>query len=100
MNYGQPVPKKSNALKTPQGRNTLVHLLACSILGIVLSEILPVFIEKLQPYLDREVAQKIGMLLALVISSIVLVTSLLKPSKRVSPLQKQLLKAQEKSDGS
>jgi hypothetical protein len=45
-------------------------------------------------------AEEIGVLIALGISGIVLVISLLRPRKEnVSPLRKQLLKEQEKSDG-
>jgi len=45
-------------------------------------------------------AEDTGVLIALVISGIVLVISLLRPRKQsVSPLRKQLMKEQEKSDG-
>ena len=90
--------KRPNPIGTPQGRNTLVSLLICAILGMVLSRILPALIEKLQPNMKPEDAQEMGVLIALGISGVVLVISLLKPKKSVSPLRKQLLKAQEKSD--
>ena len=44
-------------------------------------------------------AEEMGVLIALGISGIVLVISLLRPRKSISPLRKQLLKEQEKSDG-
>ena len=44
-------------------------------------------------------AEEIGVLVALGISGIVLVVSLLKPKRSTSPLRRQLLKEQEKSDG-
>ena len=91
--------KKSNPIGTPQGRNTLISLLICAILGMVLSRVLPVVIEKVRPEMKTDVAQEIGVLMALGISGVVLVVSLLKPRKSVSPLRRQLLKEQEKSDG-
>ena len=91
--------KRQNPIGTPQGRNTLVSLLICAILGMVLSRVLPALIEKLQPNMKPEDAQEIGVLIALGISGVVLVISLLKPKKSVSPLRRQLLKEQEKSDG-
>ena len=91
--------KKPNPIGTPQGRNTLISLLICAIIGMVLSRVLPVVIEKLQPNMKADVAEEIGVLLALGISGVVLVVSLLRPRKSVSPLRKQLLKEQEKSDG-
>ena len=91
--------KKPNPIGTPQGRNTLISLLICAIIGMVLSRVLPVVIEKLQPNMKAEAAEEIGVLLALGISGVVLVVSLLRPRKSVSPLRKQLLKEQEKSDG-
>ena len=91
--------KKPNPIGTPQGRNTLISLLICAIIGMVLSRILPVVIEKLRPNMRADVAEEIGVLLALGISGVVLVVSLLRPRKSVSPLRKQLLKEQEKSDG-
>ena len=91
--------KKPNPIGTPQGRNTLISLLICAILGMVLSRVLPVVIEKVRPEMKADVAQEIGVLMALGISSVVLVVSLLKPRKNVSPLRRQLLKEQEKSDG-
>ena len=93
------IPKKVNPIGTPQGRNTLISLLVCAILGMVLSWGLPILLEKLQPNMKPEKAQEIGVLTALGISSVVLVISLLKPRKSVSPLRRQLLKEQEKSDG-
>jgi len=93
-------PKKPNPMGTPQGQNTLVSLLICAILGMVLSKILPSVIEKLRPDMDAIVAQEIGLYIALGVSSIVLVVSLLRPRKKsVSPLRRLLLKEQEKSDG-
>ena len=91
--------KKPSPIGTPQGRNTLISLLICAILGMVLSRILPFVIEKLRPDIDAVVAQEIGLYIALGISGIVLVISLLKPRKSVSPLRRLLLKEQEKSDG-
>lgn len=91
--------KKPNPIGTPQGRNTLISLLICAIIGMVLSRILPGLIEKLQPNMRPEEAQEVGVLVALGISGVVLVVSLLRPRKSVSPLRKQLLKEQEKSDG-
>ncbi len=91
--------KKPNPIGTPQGRNTLISLLICAIIGMVLSRVLPIVIEKLQPNMKPEDAEEIGVLLALGISGVVLVISLLRPRKSVSPLRKQLLKEQEKSDG-
>ena len=91
--------KKPNPIGTPQGRNTLISLLICAILGMVLSRVLPVVIEKVRPDMKADAAQEIGVLMALGISGIVLVVSLLKPRKSVSPLRRQLLKEQEKSDG-
>ena len=91
--------KKSNPIGTPQGRNTLISLLICAILGMVLSRVLPVVIEKVRPDVKADAAQEIGVLMALGISGIVLVVSLLRPRKSVSPLRRQLLKEQEKSDG-
>ncbi len=91
--------QKPNPIGTPQGRNTLISLLICAIIGMVLSRVLPVVIEKLQPNMKPEDAEEIGVLLALGISGVVLVVSLLRPRKSVSPLRKQLLKEQEKSDG-
>ena len=92
--------KRVNPIGTPQGQNTLISLLVCAILGMVLSRVLPVLIEKLQPNMKPEEAEEIGVLVALGISGIVLVVSLLRPKKNVSPLRRQLLKEQEKSDGS
>ena len=92
--------KKPSPIGTAQGRHTLISLLGCAILGMVLSRILPFLIGKLQPTMKAEQAEEIGVLIALGISGIVLVISLLKPKRGVSPLRKQLLKEQEKSDGS
>ena len=91
--------KRPNPIGTPQGRNTLISLLTCAILGMVLSWILPILLEKLQPNIKPEKAQEIGVLVALGVSGVVLVVSLLRPRKSVSPLRRQLLKEQEKSDG-
>ena len=91
--------KKPNPIGTPQGRNTLISLLICAIIGMVLSRVLPFVIEKVKPDMKAEVAEEIGVLMALGISGVVLVVSLLRPRKSVSPLRKQLLKEQEKSDG-
>ena len=91
--------KRPSPIGTPQGRNTLISLLACAILGMVLSRILPFVIKKLRSDIDAVVAQEVGLYIALGISGIVLVISLLRPTKSVSPLRKLLLKEQEKSDG-
>ncbi|MCY3551532.1 MAG: hypothetical protein OXN27_15470 [Candidatus Poribacteria bacterium] len=91
--------KKPSPIGTAQGRHTLISLLGCAILGMVLSRILPLLIEKLRPNMKADEAEEIGVLIALGISGIVLVISLLRPRKSVSPLRKQLLKEQEKSDG-
>ncbi len=92
--------KRPNPIGTPQGQNTLVSLLVCAILGMVLSRTLPFAIEKLRPNMDAVVAQEIGLYIALGVSGVVLVVSLLRPrKKRVSPLRRLLLKEQEKSDG-
>lgn len=91
--------KRPNPVGTPQGRNTLISLLICTILAMVLSWGLPVLLEKLQPGIKPEKAQEIGVFVALGISGVVLVVRLLKPRKSVSPLRRQLLKEQEKSDG-
>lgn len=91
--------RKPNPIGTPQGRNTLIALLICAIIGMVLSRVLPVVIEKVRPDMRADAAEEIGVLIALGISGVVLVVSLLRPRKRVSPLRKQLLKEQEKSDG-
>ena len=92
--------KKPNPIGTAQGRHTLISLLGCAILGMVLSRILPYVIGKLRPKMTPAEAEEIGVLVALGISGIVLVISLLRPKRDVSPLRKQLLKEQEKSDGS
>ena len=91
--------KRPNPIGTAQGRSTLIALLGCAILGMVLSRILPFLIEKLRPSMTPAEAEEIGVLIALGISGIVLVVSLLRPKRGVSPLRKQLLKEQEKSDG-
>ena len=92
--------KRPNPIGTPQGQNTLISLLACAILGMVLSRILPFVIEKLRPDVDAVIAQEVGLYIALGVSGVVLVVSLLRPRKKnVSPLRKLLLKEQEKSDG-
>ena len=92
--------KRPSPIGTPQGRHTLISLLGCAILGMVLSRILPFLVAKLQPNMKADEAEEIGVLIALGISGIVLVISLLRPRKEnVSPLRKQLLKEQEKSDG-
>ena len=92
--------KKPNPMGTPQGQNTLISLLICAILGMVLSRILPPVIEKLRPDMDVIVTQEIGLYIALGVSGVVLVVSLLRPRKQsVSPLRKLLLKEQEKSNG-
>lgn len=92
--------KKLSPMGTPQGQNTLISLLICAILGMVLSKILPSVIEKFRPDLDAVVAQEIGLYIALGVSGVVLVVSLLRPrEKKVSPLHRLLLKEQEKSDG-
>ena len=91
--------KKSSPIGTPQGRHTLISLLGCAVLGMVLSRVLPFLIEKLQPNMPADEAEEIGVLIALGISGIVLVVSLLRPRSDISPLRKQLLKEQEKSDG-
>ena len=91
--------KKPSPIGTAQGRHTLISLLGCAILGMVLSRILPFLIEKMRPDMKADEAEEIGVLIALGISGIVLVISLLRPRKSVSPLRKQLLKEQEKSDG-
>ena len=85
---------------TAQGRHTLITLLGCAILGMVLSRILPFLIGKLRPKMTPAEAEEIGVLIALGVSGIVLVVSLLRQKRSVSPLRKQLLKEQEKSDGS
>lgn len=91
--------KKPNPIGTAQGRHTLISLLGCAILGMVLSRILPFLIGKMRPNMTADEAEEIGVLIALGISGIVLVISLLRPKKSISPLRKQLLKEQEKSDG-
>ena len=91
--------KKPNPIGTAQGRHTLISLLGCAILGMVLSRILPFLIKKLRPNMRADEAEEMGVLIALGISGIVLVISLLRPKRSVSPLRKQLLKEQEKSDG-
>ena len=91
--------KRPNPIGTPQGQNTLISLLVCAILGMVLSRILPFVIEKFRPNMDAIVAQEIGLYIALGVSGVVLVVSLLRPRKSVSPLRRLLLKEQEKSDG-
>ena len=92
-------PKKPSPIGTAQGRYTLISLLGCAILGMILSRVLPFLIGKLQPKMTPAEAEEIGVLIALGISGIVLVVSLLKPRKGTSPLRRQLLKEQEKSDG-
>ena len=91
--------KRPNPIGTAQGRSTLISLLGCAILGMVLSRVLPFLIEKLRPNMKAEEAEEIGVLIALGISGIVLIVSLLRPKRDTSPLRKQLLKEQEKSDG-
>ena len=92
--------KKPNPIGTPQGQNTLISMLICAVLGMVLSRVLPFLIEKLRPNMDAVVAEEIGLYIALGVSGVVLIVSLLIPRKeRVSPLRKLLLKEQEKSDG-
>ncbi len=92
--------KRPNPIGTAQGRHTLISLLGCAILGMVLSRILPYLVAKLRPNMNAAEAEEIGVLIALGISGIVLVISLLRPRKeKVSPLREQLLKEQEKSDG-
>lgn len=91
-------PKRPNPIGTVQGRSTLISLLGCAILGMVLSRILPFLIGKLQPDMRADQAEEIGVLIALGISGIVLVVSLLRPKRDTSPLRKQLLKEQERSD--
>ena len=91
--------KRPNPMGTAQGRHTLISLLVCAILGMVLSRILPFLVGKLQPNMKADEAEEIGVLIALGVSGIVLVISLLRPKKSVSLLRKQLLKEQEKSDG-
>ena len=92
--------KRPNPMGTPQGQNTLISLLICAILGMVLSRVLPSVIEKFRPDLNAVVAQEIGLYIALGISGVVLVVSLLIPrKKKVSPLRRLLLKEQEKSNG-
>ena len=100
MQFGQRgKQKKPSPIGTAQGRHTLIALLGCAILGMVLSRILPFLIGKLQPNMRAEEVEEIGVLIALGISGIVLVVSLLRPKRGVSPVRKQLLKEQEKSDG-
>ena len=100
MQFGQRgKQKKLSPIGTVQGRHTLISLLGCAILGMVLSRILPFLIGKLQPNMRADEAEEIGVLIALGISGIVLVVSLLRPKRGISPLRKQLLKEQEKSDG-
>ena len=92
--------KRPNPIGTAQGRHTLISLLACAILGMVLSRILPFVVGKLRPNMSAPEAEEIGVLIALGISGILLVISLLRPRReKVSPLRKQVLKEQEKSDG-
>ncbi|MDE0552947.1 MAG: hypothetical protein OXI24_01930 [Candidatus Poribacteria bacterium] len=92
--------KRPNPIGTAQGRHTLISLLGCAILGMVLSRILPFLIGKLRPNMTPAEAEDTGVLIALGISGIVLVISLLRPRKQsVSPLREQLMKEQEKSDG-
>ena len=92
-------PKRPNPIGTAQGRWTLISLLGCAILGMVLSRILPFLIGKLRPKMTPAEAEEMGVLIALGVSGLVLVVSLLKPRKGTSPLRRQLLKEQEKSDG-
>lgn len=101
MRFGQRgKQKKPNPIGTVQGRHTLIALLGCAILGMVLSRVLPFLIQKFRPNMKADEAEEVGVLIALGISGIVLVISLLRPKKRrVSPLRRQLLKEQEKSDG-
>lgn len=92
--------KRPNPIGTAQGRHTLISLLGCAILGMVLSRILPSLVARLRPNMNAAEAEEIGVLIALGISGVVLVISLLRPRKgKVSPMRKQLLKEQEKSDG-
>ena len=92
--------KRPNPIGTTQGRHTLISLLGCAILGMVLSRILPFVVGKLLPNMSAPEAEEIGVLIALGISGIVLVISLLRPRReKASPLRQQLLKEQEKSDG-
>ncbi len=101
MHYRQPgKQKRPNPIGTAQGQHTLISLLGCAILGMVLSKILPPVIGKLRASMTPGEVEDISVLIALGISGIVLVISLLKPQKQsVSPLRKQLMKEQEKSDG-
>lgn len=92
--------KRPNPIGTVEGRHTLISLLVCAIIGMVLSRILPFLIGKLRPNMSPGEVEEIGVLIALGISGILLVISLLRPKRgKVSPLRKQLLKEQEKSDG-
>ena len=102
MLFSQPnsKQKKPNPIGTTQGRHTLISLLGCAILGMVLSRLLPSLIAKLRPNMTAAAAEEMGVLIALGVSGVVLVISLLRPKKSVSPLRKQLLKEQGKSDGS
>ena len=100
MQYRQRGKQKSpSPMGTPQGRHTLISLLVCAILGMVLSRILPFLVGKLRPNMKAGEAEEIGVLIALGISGIALVISLLRPRRNISPLRKRLLKEQEKSDG-
>jgi len=91
--------KKPSPIGTPQGRHTLISLLGCAILGMVLSRVLPFILLKLRPQMTQAEADEVGVLIALGISGIVLVVSLLKTKRRGSSLHEHLLKEQEKSDG-
>ena len=91
--------KRPNPIGTAQGRHTLISLLVCAIIGMVLSRILPFLVGKLRPNMNAGEAEEIGVLIALGISGILLVISLLRPKRNISPLRKQLLEEQEKSDG-
>lgn len=101
MQYKRTIPeKKRRMVGTAQGRQTLISLLGCAILGMILSRVLPSVVAKLRPTLTPDAAEEVGVLIALGISALVLVVSLLRPKEHLSPMRRQLLKEQEKSDGS
>ncbi len=92
--------KKNSPIGTPQGQQTLISLLVCTILGMILSRIIPFLMLKLRPTMPTDKAEDAGVLIALVISGIVLVVMLLKrPSNKrgTASLSEQFLKG--KSDG-
>lgn len=70
--------KLKNSLGTAQGTSTLKIVLMYSVLGMILSWVLPVLVAGFKPDIDKEQAEFYGIACAMIITVILLIVTLLK----------------------